>query len=429
MDVPRKGASQKRMIRRAIFIVAGVALIGSVTLGVSRLKPAAQPVERGTSWIGSVKRGPMIRQVRGLGTLVPEEVLYVPAQTDGRVERIMVRPGTQVTPDTIIMVLSNQELELAALDAEWQVKAAEATYTDLRVKLETQALDLRANAAKVNSDYVQARLKSDLEQRLGKEGLTSELNLRITKATADELEHRNKIEAERVKISRESVEAQLAAQRVQIDKLRAAYELKRKQVEQLKIRAGTTGILQQLGSGQVGPNGAATQIEVGQRVALGTVLAKIAQPWKLKAELKIAETQAKDIMIGQKAEIDTRNGVIPGRVTRIDPAVVNGTRTIDVKLEGDLPAGAVPDLSVDGTVELERLADVVYIERPVYGQPNSTVGLFKLTPDGLEANRVQVRLGRSSVNHIEVVDGLKVGDQVILSDMSAHDSHDRVRLN
>lgn len=417
------------MIRRIIFGAVVVTLVPLITWGLSRLQPAAPPVERSTVWIDAVKRGPMTRQVRGLGTLVPEEVLYVPAQTDGRVEKILVRPGSQVKPHTIIMVTSNPELELAALDAEWQVKTAEAQFTDLRVKLETQALDLKANAAKVQSDYVQARLKSDLEQRLGKEGLTSELNLRISKATADELEHRNSIESERVKISRESVEAQLAAQRVQIEKLRAAYELKKKQVDQLKIRAGTTGVLQQLGTGQVGANGSATQIEVGQRVAAGTVLAKIAQPWKLKAELKIAETQAKDILIGQPAEIDTRNGIIPGRVTRIDPAVVNGTRTVDVRLDGALPAGAVPDLSVDGTVELERLPDVLYVGRPVFGQPNSTVGLFKLDPDGREAQRVQVKLGRSSVNTIEIVEGLKVGDQVILSDMSAQDAYNRIRLN
>jgi HlyD family secretion protein len=309
------------------------------------------------------------------------------------------------------------------------VKTAEANYTDLKVKLQTQALDLKANAAKVQSDYVQAKLKSDLEQRLGKEGLTSELNLKVAQATADELEHRNGIEIERVKISYASVEAQLAAQKVQIDKLQAAYKLKREQVEQLKIRAGTPGVLQMLGSGQAAAGSAAQTIEVGQRVTAGTILAKIAQPWRLKAELKIAETQAKDVAMGQPASIDTRTGVINGRVIRKDPSVQNGTVTVDVKLEGELPSGAVPDLSVDGTIELERLNDVMFVGRPVFGQPNSLVTLFKVDLDGKEAQRVQVKLGRTSVNTIEILEGLRVGDQVILSDMSAQDAHNRIRLN
>ncbi len=431
MDVPRKGASRNRLIRRTIYVIAALIAIPLITWGLSRLRPAAPPVERGTLWFDAVKRGPMVRQVRGLGTLVPEDVLWVPAVTDGRVDKILVRPGTKVSADTVIMELSNPEVALAALDAEWQVKTAEATYTDLRVKLETQTLDLKSNAAKVQSEYVQARLKSDLEQKLGKEGLTSELNLRITKATADELEHRNSIEEERVRISRESVEAQLAAQRVQIEKLKAAYDLKRKQADQLRIRAGAAGVLQQLGTTSVSTASGVVQqqIEVGQRVTAGTILAKIAQPWKLKAELKIAETQAKDVAIGQLAEVDTRNGVIKGRVSRKDPSVQNGTVTVDVRLEGELPSGAVPDLSVDGTIELERLNDVLYVARPVFGQPNSMVTLFKVDPDGKEAQRVQVKLGRSSVNFIEIVDGLKIGDTVILSDMSAQDAHNRIRLN
>jgi len=297
--------------------------------------------------------------------------------------------------------------------------------------VETQGLDLKSNAAKVQSDYVQAKLKADLEQKLGKEGLSSELNLRTTKEISDELEHRTGIEQERVRISHSSMEAQIAAQQVQIEKLKAAYSFKRKQAEDLKIRAGVDGILQQLGTVTVANAGGTTtqQIEGGQKVTAGTILAKIAQPWKLKAELKIAETQAKDVAINQLAEIDTRNGVIKGRVSRKDPSVQNGTVTVDVRLEGNLPDGAVPDLSVDGTIELERLADVMSIGRPVFGQPNSLVTLFKVDPDGKEAQRVQVKLGRSSVTSIEVVEGLKVGDQVILSDMSAQDAHNRIRLN
>jgi len=412
------------MIRRITIGVIVAIAIPAITWGVMRLKPAAPTVERATVWVDTVKRGPMVRQVRGLGTLVPEEILWIPALTDGRVEQIMLRPGgeAQVKPDTVILKLSNPELQLALSDAEWQVKVAEANLTDLRVKLEQQRLDLTSNAAKVQSDYVKAKLEADLEQKLGSNGLTSELKMKLTRATADELGNRYEIEKKRVEISGESLDAQLAAQRVQVEKLRAAWQLKKEQVAQLYVRAGTTGVLQQLGATPLTP------IEVGQRVTQGTILAKIAQPWKLKAELKIAETQAKDITNGQIASIDTRNGVVPGRVARIDPAVQNGTVTVDVRLEGELPQGARPDLSVDGTIELERLNDVLYVGRPVIGQPNSMVGLFKLDPQSREANRTTVRLGRSSVNTIEVLDGLKVGDQVILSDMSAWDAHNRIEL-
>ena len=421
MDVPRKGAARARLIRRIVLGVIVACAIPLVTWGLSRLKPAAQPVERATIWPDTVKRGPMLRQVRGLGTLVPEEVLWIPATTDGRVERILVRPGAQVRPDTILLELSNPQLQLDAVDLEWQVKAAEATYTDLKVKLQSQKLDQTAKAAQVQSEFVQAKLKADRNEKLLQEGLTSDLEYRLSKGTADELSNRYTIEQKRLDIGDESIEAQLAAQQVQIEKLRAAYKLKLDQVDKLRVRAGTVGVLQQLGQ--------ATPIEVGQSVQPGAVLAKVAQPWKLKAELKIAETQAKDILIGQVAQIDTRNGIVDGKVVRIDPAVLNGTVTVDVKLEGELPQGARPDLSVDGTVELERLSDVMYVGRPVFGQPNSLVGLFKMEPDGVHASRVQVRFGRSSVNTIEVVEGLSVGDQVILSDMSAWDAHQRIRLN
>ena len=416
MDVPRKNASRNRMIRRAVIGGVTLCVIAFVTLGVSRLKPAAPTVEGSTVWPDVVKRGSMLRQVRGLGTLVPEEILFIAAQTDGRVDRIAVRPGAVVTPDTVLLQLSNPELELAANDAEWQVKAAEASFTDLRVRLESQKLEQQSVAARVHSDYVQAKLKADLEQKLGDAGLTSEINLKTTKAIADELGNRSSIEKKKVDISGESIEAQLAAQRVQIEKLRAAWQLKKAQVSQLYVRAGAAGVLQQL------------PVEVGQRLTPGTVLAKIAQPSKLKAELKIPETQAKDILLGQTVQIDTRNGVIPGKVSRIDPAVLNGTVTVDVRLEGDLPSGARPDLSVDGSVEIERLSDVLYVGRPVLGQPNSTITLFRVEADGKEAVRVPVKLGRTSVSTIEIVEGLKIGDRVILSDMSAMDGHNRIRL-
>ena len=423
MDVPRKNAARGRLIRRILIAAAVVILITSVTLGLAWRQPAAPPVERATLLIDTVKRGPMLRNVRGIGTLVPEEILWVPAQTDGRVEKILVRPGAQVGPNTVIVVLTNPQLELEALNAEWQVKTAEATYKDLAARLRNQELDQQAAAARVASEFANARLNAEVEYKLGEEGLTSDVKVKTTKAIADELLNRSSIEKDKVDSIRQSVEAQLAAQRVQIEKLKAEYALKRQQVEQLKVRAGAEGVLQQLGANP------ATPVEVGQRLAAGTVLAKIAQPSRLKAELKIAETQAKDIVLGQIASVDTRNGVVDGRVSRIDPAVQNGTVTVDVRLEGPLPPGARPDLSVDGTVELERLTDVLYVGRPVSGQPNSSTTLFRVDPATGEANRVQVRLGRASVNSVEVVSGLRPGDQVILSDMSAQDAYDRVKLN
>ncbi len=404
------------MIRYVVITGVVVCSLGAVTVGVSRMKPAAPTFDGATVWPDTVKRGAMLRQVRGLGTLVPEEILFIAAQTEGRVDRIAVRPGARVTPDTVLLQLSNPELELTANDAEWQLKAAEAAYTDLRVKLESQRLEQQSVAARVQSDYVQAKLKADLEAKLGEQGLTSEINLKTTKAIADELSNRSSIEKKKVEISGESIEAQLAAQRVQIEKLRASWQLRKAQVTQLQVRAGALGVLQQL------------PVEVGQRLMAGTVLAKIAQPSKLKAELKIPETQAKDIIQGQSVQIDTRNGIIPGKVSRIDPAVVNGTVTVDVRLEGELPSGARPDLSVDGSIEIENLPDVLYVGRPVLGQPNSTITLFKVESDGKEAVRIPVKLGRTSVSTIEIVEGLNIGDRVILSDMSAMDGHNRIRL-
>lgn len=417
MDIPRQGAARRRLIRRITYGSVVAAAIPLITVGLSRLKPAAPTVERSTVWTDAVKRGPMTREVRGLGTLVPEEILWIPAITDGRVERILVRPGAAVKPDTVLLVLSNPELELAALEAEYQVKAAEAKYQDLKVQLESQRLTQQAEVARIQSEYHQAKLKADRDEALAKEGLVPDLDLKISVATADELSNRHRIEQKRLAIQSDSVEAQLAVQRAEVDKLRALAQLKRDQVEDLRVRSGAVGVLQEL------------PVEVGQQVAAGTILAKVAQPERLKAELKIPETQAKDVQLGQKVAVDTRNGVIPGRVSRIDPAVREGTVTVDVRLQGELPQGARPDLSVDGTIELEHLADIVYVGRPAFGQPNSTVGLFKLEPDGKGANRVQVKLGRTSVNTIEILEGLRPGDHVILSDMSAWDAHDRIRLN
>ncbi|MGC4056145.1 MAG: HlyD family efflux transporter periplasmic adaptor subunit [Paludibaculum sp.] len=417
MDVPREGAKRKKIIRRAILVTVIVAAIPLITYGLSRLKPAAPSVEGGTLWTDTVKRGPMIRQVRGLGTLVPEDTLLIPAINEGRVQKIILRPGALVHADTVILVLTNPELELAAEDLKWQVKAAEATMQDLRVKLETAKLDLRSAVARVESEFVQAKLKAERDDALGKEGLTPDLTIRLSRAAADEAGKRFEIDKKRLEISAAAAEAQIAAQQVGIEKLQAAYALKQHQVENLRVKAGFPGVLQQMA------------VEVGQQIPVGTILAKVVQPTHLKAEIKIPETQAKDIAIGQLAQVDTHNGVIQAKVSRIDPAAINGNVTVDLRLEGELPLGARPDLSVDGTVELERLSDVLYVMRPVFGQPNSVIGLFKVTPDGKEASRVQVRIGRVSVQTVEVLDGLKVGDRVVLSDMAAWDGHDRLRLN
>ena len=419
MDIPRKSAGRNRLIRRLVLGTVGVIVATAAAVVVYRLKPAAPSVERSTVWVDTVKRGSMDRDVRGLGTLVPEETLLIPANTDGRVERILIRPGTAVQQSSVILVLTNPELQTAALNADYALKAAEAEYTNLRVTLEKQALDQRSTAAQVSADYHSARLKAERDGQLAKEGLMPSVDAQISTVNAKELGTRYEIEQKRMSINTEAVEAQLAAQKVKIDQLRAEQKLKLQQVDQLKVRAGTEGILQAL----------PTPVEVGQKVLAGTALAKVAQPSKLKAELKVAETQAKDIALGQPASIDTRNGIVAGRVSRIDPAVLNGTVTVDVKLEGALPQGARPDLSVDGTIRLEHLEDVMNVGRPVIGQSEATITLFKLEPDGKHASRVQVKLGRTSVNTIEIRDGLRVGDQVVLSDMSAWDSYDRIRLN
>ena len=428
MDVPRKDAAKKRLIKRIIIgLIIIVALlpvgyyVGIPFVFKGRLKPAAPGVELSTLWPDTVRRGPMVLEVHGLGTLVPEDTLLVPAQTDGRIEKILIKPGTPVRPDSIILIMTNQELQTALLDAQYTLKAAQAAYTDLRVSLEKQGLDLQANAAQVSADYHSALLKAERDDALVKEGLVAPVDAKISDVTAQELSTRNEIEEKRLSINQESVEAQLAASKVKVDQLEAEYKLKQQQVEELKVRAGAEGMLQALPEAQ--------KVEEGQKVLAGTALGKVAQPSHLKAELKIAETQAKDVTIGQPAVIDTRNGLVKGKVSRIDPAVLNGTVTVDCRLEGALPAGARPDLSVDGTIELMRLDDVVYMGRPVFGQADSKVSLFKMEPEGKYANRVQVALGRASVNTIEVKSGLNVGDRVILSDMSAWDQYERIKLN
>ncbi len=417
MDIPRKSQARRRLIQRIVYGIIFLGAIGGISWYVFRLKPADPSVERATVWIDTVKRGPMLRQVRGLGTLVPEEIRWIPAVTEGRVERRLIQPGARIEPDTVIMELSNPQLQQETLNAEWDWKAGQTSYNDLKVKLESQQLNQEADAAKIESDYQQALLRHEADAELQKLGLVPDLTVKLEKVTAEQLGSRLLVEKKRLEINKESTTAQLAVQQTKVEQLKAVYELKKSQLDQLKVRAGVSGVLQVLG------------VEVGQRVAPGTNLARVADPRRLKAELKIAETQAKDIQIGQASSIDTRNGIIPGHVIRIDPSVQNGTRTVDVALEGDLPKGAVPDLSVDGTIVLESLSDVVFVGRPVQGQPDSQVGLFKLEPDGKAAARTVVKLGRSSVSTIEIRDGLKPGDQVILSDMTAQDGYNRIRLN
>jgi HlyD family secretion protein len=423
MDVPRgKEVARRRNIRRIAWVVVGAIAVAAVCVFLLRLKPAAPSVEMSTLWPDTVRRGPMLRQVRGLGTLVPWDVLWIQAQFDGHVDKIIKLPGSNVSANEVIIVLSNPDMELAATNAEWQVKAAEANYRDLKVRLQTSQLAQKSLTEQIHSDYQQAALSADRDEQLTKLGLKSELETKLSVAKAAELKNSYELSKQQLDISGQSIEAQLAAQQVQLEQLRAAWELKKKQVQQLTIRAGVDGVLTQLGT-------SAALLEVGQRVAPGAILAKVVQPSKLKATLKIPETQAKDVAIGQVASIDTRNGIADGHVSRIDPAVTNGTVDVDVRLDGKLPDGARPDLSVDGTIEIERLADVLFVGRPVIGQANQKIGLFKIDADGKGATRVTVALGRSSVNTIEVVDGLQVGDRVILSDMSAWDAYNRIRLN
>ncbi len=405
------------MIRRIVAIAAIVISGVGITFALGRLKPAAPSVQRETVWLDTVRRGPMLREVRGLGTLVPEEILWIPATTSGRVEQRLALPGIVVNPDTVLVVLSNPELEQTTIDAEYKVRAAEADLKNLRVKLQSDRLNQQSSAATIAAEARKAKLTADRDVELERLGLKATHEATISRASAEDWANKERIEKQRLDIGVDQIEAQIAAQDAQIQQLRAMWELKKSQMAALRVKAGVRGVLQQI------------PVEVGQQVAAGANLARVVQPTRLKAELKIPETQAKDVAIGQLAKIDTRNGIIPGSVSRIDPAAVNGTVTVDVKLEGELPQGARPDLSVDGTIEIEKLNDVLYVGRPTFGQPNSTVSLFKLDPDNRGATRVQVKLGRSSVNTIEILDGLRISEQVVLSDMSAWDAYDRIRLN
>jgi HlyD family secretion protein len=419
MDIQRPASvARQKKLRRISFAVAGILVVGLVSVVLARLKPAAPTVDRATVWVDTVKRGPMLRQVRGLGTLVPvdEARRQLPAATQGRVERIVLRPGAIVEPDTVILELNDPQVQQAMSDAEQQMRAAEADYHSLEAQLGTDRLTQRAAAAQIGADRDAAKAQYEVDDKLFKEGLQSALQREISSVRYNSLEKRYQIEMEREQVAEANFKARLMAQQARIDQFRSLYNLRRSQYDQLRVRAGMSGVLEQIA------------VSVGQQVAPGTNLARVADPTRLKAELRIAETQAKDLTIGQRAQVDTRNGIIEGKVIRIDPAAQQGTVTVDVELAGELPRGARPDLSVDGTIELERLDNVLFVGRPAFGQEQSTVGLFKVDPVTGEATRAQVQLGKSSVNTIEVLGGLAENDQVVLSDMSAWDQFDRIRL-
>jgi len=418
MDIQRPSNARAKKIRRIVYAAIAVVSLAGVTFGVSRLRPAAPSVDKATIWTDEVKRGPMVRDVRGIGTLEPEDdaVAWIPARTDSRVDRIILHPGAMVQPSSIILELSNPELERDVLDAEYQLKAAQADYQNLKVQLNSELMNQKALAAQVRSDYEQAKIQHEVDQKLFSEGLGAEVNEKLSKVKEEQLAIRLQLEEERTKNAEDSAGARLMAQQSHVDQQKALYDLKHSQLDALHVRAGIQGVLQLV------------PVEVGQRVSPGTNLARVADPRRLKAVIKIPETQAKDVVPGKPASIDTRNGIVKGIVSRVDPSVQNGTVTVDVQITEPLPQGSRPDLSVDGTIELENLKDVLYVGRPVHGQSDSTIGLFKLVDDGNEAVRVNVKLGKSSVNTVEILDGLKVGDKVILSDMSAMDAFDRIRL-
>ena len=414
MDIARPDRSQERNRRRIVYAVAGASAVALVSLGVAHLKPAAPAVDPSLVVIETVKRGPMVRQVRGSGTLVAEEVNWIAASTDARVAKIVVHPGTAVRRDTVILMLADPTQVQRTLDARYVLQAGEADLVSLRNRLHSQELDDQAGAARVKAEYDQARLRADADDELARKGVLPELTKRLSRNASDELENRYKLESERLRSNSISMQSEIAAQRAKVEQLRAQARLQEQQLASLEVRAGIDGVLQQV------------SVEVGQRVAAGSVLAKVIEPQRLMAQLRIPETQARDIALGLPASIDTRNGIVAGHVMRIDPASSNATVTVDVRLDGGLPRGARPDLNVDGAIELERMDNVLYVPRPVNAQENTTARVFRVK--GQEATRIRAKFGRSSMTTIEVLDGLAAGDRIITSDMSAWDEFDRVEL-
>jgi len=415
VDIARPSQARKKKIRRILYVSAVVVGVAGISLGVSKLKPAAPTVDRAVVWIDAVKRGSMLRQVRGSGTLVPEDIRWIPARSQGRVERIVLRPGAQVTPDSIILELSNPELTQSVQEAQLGYQSAQASLANRKAELQSALLSQESATSNIESQYKQAALDLEANEKLFKEGLISELTVKQKRGFAEDLKNRLETEKRRLAITRDGIASQLAPQESDVNQRKATWELRRKQLDELNVRAGMSGTL------------TSVPVERGQQVGPGTNLARVANPSNLKAELRIAETQTRDIRIGQYAEVDTRNGIVKGHVARMDPSSVGGTVGVDVIMDGPLPAGARPDLSVDGTIQLEKLDNIIYVGRPAFGQENSTVTIFKVSPTG-EAHATKVKLGRASVNTIEVLEGLQPGDQVILSDMSQFDSFDRVQL-
>ena len=416
MDIDRADLAHAKKRKRAIYVALGVLAAIAVSVGLAQLEPAAPSVDANSLYISTVKRGEMLRQVRGPGTLVPENLQWIAAASNGRVERVLVLPGTEVSAETVILELSNPELAQEALDAEAGLRAAESDLEVLRAQLDSQILMLESTLAQVDSEFNQAELRLEADQRLSEEGLLPELELNQSRLAIKHLEKRLDLETQRLERNRHSAAAQLEARRSRLSQMQALHDLRRSQLDALRVQAGMAGVLQEV------------QIEEGQRVTAGATLARVAQPGNLKAELRVPETQARDLQNGLVASIDTRNGVIEGRISRVDPAVREGSVTVDVILVGELPRGARPDLSVDGTIEIERLENVLYVGRPAYGQAHQTVSLFRLEGESETARRVQVQLGRTSVSTIEVLAGLEEGDRVILSDTSIWDDYDRLKL-
>jgi HlyD family secretion protein len=416
VDIARPSSvKRQKKIRRIIYGAGGVLLVLLVSYGVSRLKPAAPGVDKATVWVDTVKRGSMVRQVRGSGTLIPEDIRWIPASTQGRVERILLRPGAEVKPDTVILEMSNPDLQQASNDAQLAFQSAQAGFLNKKADLESQYLSQQAEAATIEANFRQAALDLEANESLQKDGLVSELTVKLKRSQANDQQNRLKIAQQRLKMTEEGLKSQLAPQEAEVNQRRAAYELSLRKLDDLRVKAGMTGVLQLV------------SVERGAQVSPGTNLVRVADPTNLKAEVRIAETQTKDLRLGQTAEIDTRNGIVQGKVARIDPSSTNGTVGVDVILEGARPPGARPDLSVDGTIRIEKLDDVIYVGRPAFGQDEGNISLFKLLPTG-EAVRTNVKLGRSSVNTIEIKEGLQPGDQVILSDMSTYDQFDRIQL-
>jgi HlyD family secretion protein len=416
MDIPRVSNIRAKRIRLLVYAAIAFVLVSGVTYTVLHLRPAAPSVDKGSIWTDEVKRGPMVREIRGSGSLVPEEIRWITAQTDARVDRIVIHPGATVHPDTIILELTNQEVQRELQDAEYQLKGAQADLESLKAQLNGELLKQKAEAATTRSQYAQAKLQSDVDEQFRIEGLGSDLTAKLSKGKVEQLAIQLQVEEETIKSAADSTKSRLSASQSKVDQQRSMYELKRSKLDALHVRAGIEGVLQQV------------PVEVGQQVGAGTNVARVTDPKKLKAEIAIAETQAKDVVLGQKVSIDTHNGIAEGRVTRIDPSVINGTVTVDAEITDPLPKGTRPDTGVEGAIELDNLRDVLFVARPVRAQSGSTIGLFKVADDGVSAVRLNVKLGRSSADTIEVVEGLKTGDKVILSDMSAWDGFDRIKL-